>query len=370
MATVDYVNASCIYPGATAPSVDSLTLDLQDGEFMVLVGPSGSGKSTALRMLAGLEEVSSGEIHINGIDVSSKPPKDRDIAMVFQNYALYPHMSVAENMGFALKLKGVPKEERMKKVREAAALLDLDRFLDRKPKALSGGQRQRVAMGRAIVREPAVFLMDEPLSNLDAKLRVETRANIAQLQARLGTTTLYVTHDQVEAMTMGHRVALLKDGKLQQVDTPRNLYDNPGNAFVAGFIGSPAMNLRIVDIVPGGAQLGNIILPLSPKITQAASAAGLKQINLGVRPESFHAGSGDTHEEGDARGLKIEVKLVEELGADAYVYGELPGDTADSRPYVVRFDGRVPPRIGDVMTIDVRTGEEHAFHPETGETLG
>jgi multiple sugar transport system ATP-binding protein len=377
MATVDYVDASCIYPGATAPSVDKLNLDLQDGEFMVLVGPSGSGKSTALRMLAGLEEVSAGEIRIDGNDVSHKPPKDRDIAMVFQNYALYPHMSVAENMGFALKLKGVPKEERMKKVREAAALLDLDRFLDRKPKALSGGQRQRVAMGRAIVREPAVFLMDEPLSNLDAKLRVETRANIAQLQARLGTTTLYVTHDQVEAMTMGHRVALLKDGKLQQVDTPRNLYDRPGNAFVAGFIGSPAMNLRVVDLVDGGAQLGNIVLPLSPEMQQAANAAGLKQINLGVRPESFHAtdasgdGSRDSAlEKGDTTGLKIEVKLVEELGADAYVYGELPGDSPDSRPYVVRFDGRVPPRIGDVLTIAVRTGEEHAFHPETGERLG
>jgi multiple sugar transport system ATP-binding protein len=277
---------------------------------------------------------------------------------------------VAENMGFALKLKGVPKDERMRKVREAAALLDLEHFLDRKPKALSGGQRQRVAMGRAIVREPAVFLMDEPLSNLDAKLRVETRANIAQLQARLGTTTLYVTHDQVEAMTMGHRVALLKDGTLQQVDTPRNLYDRPGNAFVAGFIGSPAMNLRVVDMVDGGAQLGNIVLPLHPNITQAANAAGLKQINLGVRPESFHAAGTTTHEQGDAQGLKVEVTLVEELGADAYVYGSLPGDTADSRPYVVRFDGRVPPRIGDVLSIDVRTGEEHAFHPETGERLG
>src|ERR1700759_648185 len=241
MATVDYVDATCIYPGATAPSVDSLNLDLQDGEFMVLVGPSGSGKSTALRMLAGLEEVSAGEIRINGDDVSHKPPKDRDIAMVFQNYALYPHMSVAENMGFALKLKGVPKEERNRKVREAAALLDLEHYLDRKPKALSGGQRQRVAMGRAIVREPSGFLMEEPLSNLDAKLRVETRANIAGLQARLGTTTIYVTHDQVEAMTMGHRVAVLRDGELQQVDTPRNLYDKPGNAFVAGFIGSPAL---------------------------------------------------------------------------------------------------------------------------------
>src|SRR6201995_3546591 len=249
MATVDYVDATCIYPGATAPSVDSLNLDLQDGEFMVLVGPSGSGKSTALRMLAGLEEVSSGEVRIDGKDVSHKPPKDRDLAMVFQNYALYPHMSVAENMGFALKLKGVGKEERMRKVREAAALLDLVPYLDRKPKALSGGQRQRVAMGRAIGREPSVFLMDEPLSNLDAKLRVETRANIAGLQARLGTTTIYVTHDQVEAMTMGHRVAVLRDGELQQVDTPRNLYEKPCSAFVAGFIGSPAMNLRTAPIV-------------------------------------------------------------------------------------------------------------------------
>jgi multiple sugar transport system ATP-binding protein len=372
MATVDYVNATCIYPGASAPSVDSLNLDLKDGEFMVLVGPSGSGKSTALRMLAGLEEVASGEIRIDGTDVSHKPPKDRDIAMVFQNYALYPHMTVAENMGFALKLKGVPKDERMRKVREAAALLDLERFLDRKPKALSGGQRQRVAMGRAIVREPAVFLMDEPLSNLDAKLRVETRANIAQLQARLGTTTLYVTHDQVEAMTMGHRVALLRDGKLQQVDTPRNLYDSPGNAFVAGFIGSPAMNLRVVDLVEGGAQLGNIVLPLKSEVKQAAESAGLKQINLGVRPESFHVpdAGGAPVQGSDTTGLKIEVKLVEELGADAYVYGELPGDVPDSRPYVVRFDGRVPPRIGEVLTISVRTGEEHAFHPETGERLG
>jgi multiple sugar transport system ATP-binding protein len=370
MADVEYVDATCIYPGATQPSVDALNLEIKDGEFMVLVGPSGSGKSTALRMLAGLEEVSRGEIRIDGKDVSNKPPKDRDIAMVFQNYALYPHMSVAENMGFALKLKGVSKEERMAKVREAAALLDLEPYLDRKPKALSGGQRQRVAMGRAIVRSPAVFLMDEPLSNLDAKLRVETRANIAQLQSRLGTTTLYVTHDQVEAMTMGHRVALLRDGKLQQVDTPRNLYDRPGNAFVAGFIGSPAMNLRVVDLVSGGAQLGNLVLPLSPEVSAAASAAGLNQINLGIRPESFHAAREGGHEDGDAKGLKIEVKLVEELGADAYVYGELPGDTADSRPYVVRFDGRVPPRIGDVLSIDVRTGEEHAFHPETGERLG
>ena len=252
MAGVKYVDATRIYPGATVPSVNKLNLDIPDGEFCVLVGPSGSGKSTALRMLAGLEDVDLGAIYIGDRDVSNLPPKERDIAMVFQNYALYPHMSVAENMGFALKLKGVNKADRDAKVREAARLLDLEPYLDRKPKALSGGQRQRVAMGRAIVREPSVFLMDEPLSNLDAKLRVETRANIAALQARLGTTTLYVTHDQVEAMTMGHRVAILKEGGfLQQVDTPRNLYDRPINSFVAGFIGSPAMNLRPADLVPG-----------------------------------------------------------------------------------------------------------------------
>jgi multiple sugar transport system ATP-binding protein len=331
----------------------------------VLVGPSGSGKSTALRMLAGLENVSHGEIQINGVDVSRKPPKDRDIAMVFQNYALYPHMSVAENMGFALKLKGVPKEQRMAKVQEAARLLDLEKYLDRKPKALSGGQRQRVAMGRAIVREPAVFLMDEPLSNLDAKLRVETRSNIAQLQARLGTTTVYVTHDQIEAMTMGHRVALLKDGVLQQVDSPRNLYDRPSNAFVAGFIGSPAMNLRPARLVPGGAQLGNIVLPLSSAVIDAAHAAGLQTVTLGVRPESFTVADAGTEDS-----LVVEVQLVEELGADAYVYGTLEGDEADAKPFVVRFDGRIPPRIGETVRVAVRTAEEHAFNPESGDRLG
>jgi len=365
MAEVSYVDATCLYPGNPIPAVNGLNLDVKDGEFMVLVGPSGSGKSTALRMLAGLENVSHGEIQINGVDVSRKPPKDRDIAMVFQNYALYPHMSVAENMGFALKLKGVPKEQRMAKVQEAARLLDLEKYLDRKPKALSGGQRQRVAMGRAIVREPAVFLMDEPLSNLDAKLRVETRSNIAQLQARLGTTTVYVTHDQVEAMTMGHRVALLKDGVLQQVDSPRNLYDRPANAFVAGFIGSPAMNLRSARLVPGGAQLGNIVLPLSSAVTDAAHAAGLQAVTLGVRPESFTVADAGTEDS-----LAVEVQLVEELGADAYVYGGLPGDEDGAKPFVVRFDGRVPPRIGETVKVAVRTAEEHAFNPESGERLG
>ena len=242
MATVTFEKASRIYPGSTTPAVNNLTLEVKDGEFLVLVGPSGCGKSTVLRMLAGLEEVDSGRILIGGIDVTDVAPKDRDVAMVFQSYALYPHLSVAENMGFALKIAGIAKEERERRVLEAAKLLDLEEFLDRKPKALSGGQRQRVAMGRAIVREPQVFLMDEPLSNLDAKLRVATRTQIAALQRRLGITTVYVTHDQVEAMTMGDRVAVLKDGVLQQVDTPQNLYDNPANAFVADFIGVAPLN--------------------------------------------------------------------------------------------------------------------------------
>src|SRR4051794_16906390 len=234
MASVTYDKATRLYAGTARPAVNELDLDVGDGEFLVLVGPSGCGKSTSLRMLGGLEEVDGGSIRIGSRDVTSLPPKERDIAMVFQNYALYPHMSVSENMGFALKIAGLSKEERAVRVKEAARLLDLEDYLDRKPKALSGGQRQRVAMGRAIVRKPQVFLMDEPLSNLDAKLRVQTRTEIAALQRRLGTTTLYVTHDQVEAMTMGDRVAVLKDGVLQQVDTPRNLYDRPANEFVAG----------------------------------------------------------------------------------------------------------------------------------------
>jgi multiple sugar transport system ATP-binding protein len=370
MAEVQFVEASRIYPNNPVPAVNKLNLDVADGEFVVLVGPSGSGKSTALRMLAGLEDVDQGEIRIGGVDVSQKPPKDRDIAMVFQNYALYPHMSVAENMGFALKLKGVSKEERAKKVLAAAKLLDLEKYLERKPKALSGGQRQRVAMGRAIVREPSVFLMDEPLSNLDAKLRVETRANIAALQARLGTTTIYVTHDQVEAMTMGDRVALLKDGILQQVDTPRNLYDRPDNAFVAGFIGSPAMNLVQVPVSDSGAQLGGLTVQLKPDVAAAVRAAGLKEVILGVRPESFHVSE-------SGQGLKLKANLVEELGADAFVYGQLPGqetvdvgDDGGAKPFVVRFDGRIPPKIGQEIALEVRTEETHAFNPETGERLG
>jgi multiple sugar transport system ATP-binding protein len=354
MAGVEYKQASRIYPGAHAVrAVDKFDLAVPDGEFLVLVGPSGSGKSTALRMLAGLEDVDEGAIHIGERDVTNLPPKDRDIAMVFQSYALYPHMTVADNMGFALKLRGLSKEDVAAKVAEAAKMLDLSKFLDRKPKALSGGQRQRVAMGRAIVREPSVFLMDEPLSNLDAKLRVETRANIAKLQQRLGTTTIYVTHDQVEAMTMGDRVAVLKDGVLQQCAAPRELYENPTNSFVAGFIGSPAMNLANLPLTEGGVKLGDVTLPLPRSVVSAASSQDLKEVTFGVRPESLQLVS-----EG---GFELVVELVEELGADAYLHGKVGDDR-----FVVRVDGRTPPRMGDNVRIGLRgEGETHAFNPET-----
>src|SRR6186997_1426130 len=281
VATVSFRDATRVYPGADHPSVDKLNLEIGDGEFMVLVGPSGCGKSTSLRMLAGLEEVNSGRILIGDRDVTAMPPKDRDIAMVFQSYALYPHMTVAENMGFALKIAGMSKDEIRKRVAEAAQILDLTDYLERKPKALSGGQRQRVAMGRAIVRNPQVFLMDEPLSNLDAKLRVQTRTQIASLQRRLGVTTVYVTHDQVEAMTMGDRVAVLKDGLLQQCATPRELFTHPDNVFVAGFIGSPAMNLFDVPVIEGGVKFGSGIHPLKRELLAGAGP----EVTLGVRPE-------------------------------------------------------------------------------------
>jgi multiple sugar transport system ATP-binding protein len=359
MAEVRYADASRAYPG-TPPvvAVDSLDLTVADGEFLVLVGPSGSGKTTALRMLAGLEEVTSGHITIGGRDVTHVPPRDRDIAMVFQSYALYPHMTVAQNMGFALKLRGMPRETIAERVSEAARLLDLEKYLDRKPKALSGGQRQRVAMGRAIVREPSVFLMDEPLSNLDAKLRVETRANIAALQSRLGTTTVYVTHDQVEAMTMGHRVAVLKDAVLQQCDTPRTLYERPANVFVAGFIGSPAMNLHTVPVDEHGARLGELVVPV-----RRDAAAGLTTVTVGVRPEALRLVGADED------GFKLSVELVEELGADAYLHGRAQLAGGQQR-VVVRVDPRDPPAIGQTVRIGVRDhGEVHLFHPDSGERL-
>jgi multiple sugar transport system ATP-binding protein len=331
---VRYENASLVYPGASKPAVNDLNLKIEAGEFLVLVGPSGCGKSTSLRMLAGLEPISAGEIWVGDKNVTKVAAKDRDIAMVFQNYALYPHMSVGENMAFALKIQKVPKEEITRRVKEAAVLLDLEPYLDRKPKALSGGQRQRVAMGRAIVREPEVFLMDEPLSNLDAKLRVSTRTQIAALQKRLGTTTVYVTHDQVEAMTMGDRVAVLKDGILQQVATPRELYDAPVNSFVGAFIGSPSMNLNEVHLVDGGVNLGGFVVPVERDIL--ARAGDAKTVQLGIRPEDLHLAD---------EGVQIHVTLVEELGAETYVYGTAAGVDGSELQLVARAPGAAGVRL-------------------------
>ena len=354
MATVTYDHASRTYDGAARPAVDSLDLEVGDGEFLVLVGPSGCGKSTSLRMLAGLEPVTSGQIRIGDRDVTDVDPSARDIAMVFQTYALYPHMTVAANMGFALKIAGVSKDEIATRVAEAAKILDLTDYLDRKPKALSGGQRQRVAMGRAIVRNPQVFCMDEPLSNLDAKLRVATRTQIASLQRRLGVTTLYVTHDQVEAMTMGDRVAVLKDGLLQQCDTPRSLYDQPGNVFVAGFIGSPAMNLfEVTADATGHAQLGGFDVAIP-------SGAG-PQLTLGVRPEHLRL-------VGDAQGVGATVELLEELGSDAYVHAAVSGSDG-SQVLVARVDPTSPPARGTQVWMAPNLDNVHWFDTATGRRL-
>ncbi|WP_053204729.1 ABC transporter ATP-binding protein [Jiangella muralis] len=371
MATVTFDKATRIYPGTDKPAVDALELAIEDGEFLVLVGPSGCGKSTSLRMLAGLEEVDGGAIRIGERDVTHMPPKDRDIAMVFQNYALYPHMSVADNMGFALKIAGTPKDEIRRRVGDAAKLLDLSEYLDRKPKALSGGQRQRVAMGRAIVREPQVFLMDEPLSNLDAKLRVSTRTQIASLQRRLGITTVYVTHDQVEAMTMGDRVAVLNAGLLQQVDSPLGLYDKPSNVFVAGFIGSPAMNIATFDVKDGRATLGNADVAVPASISAKVAAEGSDTVVLGFRPESLTPASAE-----EAGGIPVLVDVVEELGSDAYVYGRPAGPAAEeqadrlrSDQIIARVEPRNAPQKGEKINFTVRQGSEHFFSVKTGERL-
>ena len=364
MATITYEHATVQYPGAERPSVNALDLDIADGEFLVLVGPSGCGKSTSLRALAGLEAVTDGSIRIGDRDVTHLPPKERDIAMVFQNYALYPHMTVADNMGFALKISGMKKEEIRKRVEEAARILDLEQYLERKPKALSGGQRQRVAMGRAIVRNPQAFLMDEPLSNLDAKLRVQTRTEIAALQRRLGVTTVYVTHDQVEAMTMGDRVCVLKDGYLQQVDTPRNLYDRPDNVFVAGFIGSPAMNLVDVDLDQDGAHLGGRVLALPRNTMSALSGEGAKTATIGFRPEAVTVVS-------EGEGFPFEVVVVEELGSDAYAYGTLHtsrGSEGD-KLMTIRVDAKRPPMKGETIHLRVLPDEVHVFSTETGRRV-
>ncbi|CAB4876635.1 sn-glycerol-3-phosphate ABC transporter ATP-binding protein UgpC [Rhodococcus fascians] len=359
MATVHYAGVSHRYPGADSLAVDTLELDIADGEFIVLVGPSGCGKSTSLRMLAGLESVESGHIDIGGVDVTSLAPRARDVAMVFQNYALYPNMTVGDNMGFALRNAGMSKADTAARVLDAARMLELEPLLDRKPGKLSGGQRQRVAMGRAIVRQPKVFCMDEPLSNLDAKLRVSTRAQIAGLQKRLGTTTVYVTHDQVEAMTMGDRVAVLRDGKLQQIDAPRELYDNPVNTFVAGFIGSPGMNLVDAPVHEGAAVLGDIRIPVP-------SSAG-QRVVVGVRPESWelvgeHAG-----------GLRLTVELIEELGAESFVYASAPNVdgqwTTPSGRISVRVDRKLSVALAETVRLKPVLDELFFFDSATGLRL-
>jgi multiple sugar transport system ATP-binding protein len=363
MATVRFKDTTRTYPKTTRPAVDRLNLEVGDGEFLVLVGPSGCGKTTSLRMLAGLEDVDSGTISIDDKDVTNVAPRARDIAMVFQNYALYPHMTVAENMGFALMIAKLRKAEIATRVREAAAILDLEEFLDRKPGQLSGGQRQRVAMGRAIVRQPRVFLMDEPLSNLDAKLRVSTRGQIAALQRRLGVTTLYVTHDQVEAMTMGDRVAVLQDGILQQCDTPQALYSDPVNAFVAGFIGSPAMNIVEGTITEEGVLIGSTIVPLTRE--QAGGRTG-QILTVGFRPESLEITSA-------GQGFPAVVSVVEQLGAEAYVYARLADDAASSVTAASNLIARVEPGSAPepdaLIHLRIKDGAIFFFDPESGARI-
>jgi multiple sugar transport system ATP-binding protein len=361
VAEVRYDHASRIYPGTDVAAVNGLDLHVADGEFMVLVGPSGSGKTTALRMLAGLEEVDAGAIYIGDRDVTDASPKDRDVAMVFQNYALYPYLTVEANIGFPLKIARVKKTVREARVREVAKLLGLEELLQRKPGQLSGGQRQRVAMGRAIVRLPQVFLMDEPLSNLDAKLRVQMRADIATLQADFGVTTVYVTHDQSEAMTLGHRVAVMKDGFLQQCDAPRVLYERPVNTFVAGFIGSPSMNLVTVPLgANGSVSLGGVAVSLPDAVRSAATAGGWSELVVGVRPESLELAP---------EGIAAEVQVVEELGADAFLFCSAELGREETR-LVARADARRAPARGERVTLRPIAGEAHLFDPVTGSRLG
>ncbi len=343
MASVQYDDATRLYPGTTKPAVNKLELSIDDGELLVLVGPSGSGKSTALRMLAGLEPLDDGRILIGGNDVSRVAPRARDIAMVFQNYALYPNLDVAQNMGFALKQQGVSKDERARRVQEVAELLDLEPYLDRKPRNLSGGQRQRVAMGRAIVRHPQVYLMDEPLSNLDAKLRVQTRAELVELQRRLAVTTVYVTHDQVEAMTMGHRVAVLRDGDLQQVDPPSKLYHEPANLFVAGFIGSPAMNMLPVSVDHAVKIAGTEI--------RIGGLDGGGRGTLGFRPETVMIGADGP--------IAARIRLVEDLGSEAFVHLVIEHEGEEQR-IVAKVEPSFRWKVDDSVRLRLR-GTVHLF---------
>jgi multiple sugar transport system ATP-binding protein len=356
MATVTFDHVSKRFGEVTA--VSDFNLEIGDGEFMVLVGPSGCGKTTSLRMIAGLEEISDGILRIGDKIVNDVAPKDRDIAMVFQSYALYPHMSVRDNLAFGLKLRKVPKPEIQKRIEDAAGILQLEKLLDRKPKELSGGQRQRVALGRAIVREPAVFLMDEPLSNLDAKLRVQTRAEIARLHQRLGTTIVYVTHDQVEAMTMGQRIAVMNDGLLQQVGTPQTLYDHPVNRFVAGFIGSPAMNFVEVPVTSGALSEPGFNFPIPAKFREPLVSAGPRVV-AGFRPEHL-----DLAEIAGAGTVEGTADVVEYLGNE-----ELLHVSAAGHDIVAIVDSSHRVRPGDAVTLRLPVEKLHLFNAETGDAL-
>jgi multiple sugar transport system ATP-binding protein len=359
MATVTFDHVYKRYGDVTA--VSDLNLEIGDGEFMVLVGPSGCGKTTSLRMIAGLEEISDGQLRIGDKVVNDVAPKDRDIAMVFQSYALYPHMSVRDNLAFGLKLRKVAKADIEKRISEAAGILQLERLLDRKPKELSGGQRQRVALGRAIVREPSVFLMDEPLSNLDAKLRVQTRAEIARLHQRLGTTMVYVTHDQVEAMTMGQRIAVMSEGLLQQVGTPQELYDHPKNRFVAGFIGSPAMNFVEIPLTPGATELrsGGFTFPIPAQFRDAVTAAGDKVI-AGFRPEHLEL----AEVAGQVATIQGTADVVEYLGNEELLHVSVEG-----KEIVAIVDSSHRVRPGDVVTLKLPMDKLHLFESESGNSI-
>ena len=381
MAEIELRNITKVFSGDVV-AIDDVSLRIGDGEFIALVGPSGCGKSTLLRAIAGLEDVTSGEISIGGRDVTDLAPRHRDIAMVFQSYALYPHMSVRQNLGYGLKVRGTPKAEIRKRVDEIAVLLGLDELLERRPAHLSGGQRQRVAMGRAIVRQPQAFLMDEPLSNLDAKLRVGMRASLAQLHQQLGVTTVYVTHDQVEAMTLGQRVAVMKDGHILQVDTPQSLYERPLDLFVAGFIGSPAMNLVEATVDGDHVEFGQLRVPLDPARRPVSLDAG--RVILGIRPETFEDA---TFAPPDLPTLDVTVVVLEELGSDAHVFFRveatrvavetLEGEEDDGVDLVTdhgsllnaRVDPRTTARVGGSMRLTVDPARFHFFDPESGASL-
>jgi multiple sugar transport system ATP-binding protein len=359
MASVRFENASRTYSGKHTPSVDKLNLEIADGELFVLSGPVGCGKSTSLRMLAGLEEVNGGDIWIGNRKVTDLSPRERDVAMVFQNYALYPHMSVADNLGFALKIGGINKSEIAQRIADAAKILDLEGYLEHQPGALSGGQRHRVAMGRAIVHQPQVLLMDEPLADVDAKLLAQTQKQIASLHKRLGVTTLYVTHEPAEAMAMGERVAVLMGGVLQQCDTPQRIYDHPDNVFVARFIGSPPMNLLDVRVVDGGVLLGSFTQP----VTRDDLADAGKEVTLGIRPEDLMITT-------DEHALPVTVEVVEWVGAEAYLHGSTIPTRGEAQPIIARLESGLPPKKGSVVHLSPKAGRLHLFHPENGQRIG